>query len=394
MIKFDAANYRILDPASLVKRLLLIGTVGLLITGVGYFTDREQFFHSYLLAFTFWTVLGLGGLFFTLLHFLTGSVWSVIIRRIPQAVMSTLPWMVLFFLPILFGMKELYHWSDQEIMAHDALLAQKSGYLNTPFFIIRTLFFFAGWYLLARHVNRKAWAQDGGLVTNLYDVLRPAAAGGMFFFAFSISFASFDWLMSLDAHWYSTIFGVYIFSGGYLSIIAFIILFALFLRKNKILTKEITVEHYHDLGKLLFAFTVFWAYIAGSQYFLIWYANVPEETVWFLYRWQGSWKFASLFLILGHFIIPFLILLFRASKRNLKLLGILAGLILIMEMVDLYWVIMPNLHHEVHVSWMDITSLIGIGGFFLAILWKSFTSRAVIPVKARNLQASINFINH
>ena len=192
------------------------------------------------------------------------------------------------------------------------------------------------------------------------------SAPGMLLFALTLTFAAFDWLMSLDPHWYSTIFGVYIFAGSFLSILAFITLVVAFMRHSGILREEITIEHFHDLGKLIFAFTVFWSYIAFSQYFLIWYANIPEETIWYLHRWEGNWKYVSLALVFGHFVIPFLILLSREPKRNVTAMTIMSCWILVIHWIDLYWIIWPNFQHHFHVTFFEIllclATFVGIGG--------------------------------
>jgi len=209
-----------------------------------------------------------------------------------------------------------------------------------------------------------------------------------------LTFASFDWLMSLDPHWYSTIFGVYIFAGSFLSAIAFVVLVLIALHKRNILTDVITVEHYHDLGKFLFSFTVFWGYMAFSQYFLIWYANIPEETIWFAHRWEGSWKYITLVLVFGHFVVPFLALMPRAAKRNLKFMRIISIWILLMHFFDLYWLVIPTLHkHGFHFSWMDLTAMIGIGGIFVWYFWQSYLKGALVPVNDTKLAESIKLVN-
>ncbi len=392
---FDSKTYRITKPDTFYKVSMSIGIIALLLSASGYFLNPGQFFHSYLTSLMFWTTLGLGGLFFTMLHHLTGSVWSTVYRRISETIMKVLPLLFIFFLPIaIWGLHELYHWSHSEIVANDPLLNKKSGYLNTPFFIGRTIGYFLIWYFFAKKLYNLSISQDLNFSQrNTSHMLRYSAVG-MIIFALTISFASFDWMMSTDAHWYSTIFGVYIFTGSYLLIIVFLILFSHTIQKVGILNDKITVEHYHDLGKLLFAFVVFWAYIAGSQYFFIWYANIPEETVWYLHRWSGSWKSLSLVLIFGHFFIPFVILIFRWTKRNLPVLKLIAVWVLFMHYIDIYWIIMPNFHHhDFHFSWMDLSTFIAIGGVFLGLFWKRLKTQALVPVSDPALQKSFDFVN-
>ncbi len=376
------------DSKGLTKKHFLIGIIGLLLCIPAYFMDSQQFFHSYLVAFAFWVTLGLGGLFFVLMHHLTGAEWSVVLRRIAEAVMVSMPILALFFIPIaLFGIHDLYHWSHHDAVAHDVLLQKKSAYLNETFFLLRTFGYFLIWFLIARTLrNQSLSASCEGCNVKM----RRTSAIGTLLFALTVSFASFDWLMSLEAHWFSTMFGVYIFGGSYLTMICFTILVGLYLRNRSILDKEFSIKHYHDLGRIAFGFTVFWAYIAGSQYFLIWYTNIPEETMWFLERWNGSWKTLSLVIIAGHFIAPFLILLFHNAKRNLSVIGGMAGLLICMHWLDMYWNVMPGyLHHGVHFSWMDITTMLGIGGIFMAFFWKNYLGSPILPLKDPRLKHSL-----
>jgi hypothetical protein len=308
--------------------------------------------------------------------------------------MMTIPLMAVLFIPILLGMHDLYHWSHEEAVAADPLLLKKAAYLNTFFFTIRTVIYFTIWFLLARSLYKTSLAQDNGYHKNQTIKMKKISAPGMILFALSITFASFDWLMSLDAHWYSTIFGVYVFGGSLLAILTFLVIFGSLLRKKGILKEVITIEHYHDLGKFLFAFIIFWGYIGFSQYFLIWYANIPEETIWYLHRWEGSWKIITLILVFGHFLIPFLILMPRAVKRNLNALKITAIWIIIMHWIDIYWLVLPNLHHHgVHISWMDLTAAIGIGGLFIWYFLNKFYAQALVPVNDPRLEISIRMKN-
>lgn len=382
------------DKQFISKPALIVGIIGLLIAASGFFVDRQQFFFSYLTAFSFWMTITLGGLFFTLIHNVTSAMWSTVLRRILETIMMTIPVMALLAIPVLLGIKDLYLWSDAGTVAGDLLLQKKAAYLNIPFFVIRTVFYFAVWFLLARVLYKISKQQDESFDPEQKEKLRRRSAPGIVVFAITITFASFDWLMSLDPHWYSTIFGVYIFAGSFLSAIAVVILIGLALRKRDLLTDTFTVEHYHDLGKFLFSFTVFWGYMAFSQYFLIWYANIPEETIWFGHRWIGSWKVVTMVLVFGHFVIPFLALMPRAAKRNFKFLKFMAYWILLMHFIDLHWIIMPTIHHHgVHFSWMDVAALIGIGGIFVSFFWRRYLKGALVPVNDGKLADSIKLVN-
>lgn len=388
-MNIDLKTYLLTRTESTRTLLLAAGILGLVLSVFGYFSNPSQFYHSWLVAFSFWATLALGAFFFVLMHHVTGAIWSTVLRRIVESVMGALPFMLIFFIPIVFGLHTLYHWSDP---GKDPLLLWKSPYLNTTFFGLRTVFYFIIWYWIISKLYRLSVNQTG---EDDLRRMRRVSAGGTVIFALTFTFAAFDWLMSTDAHWYSTIYGVYIFGGAYLSAIIFVVLMTLFLQNNGILKQEITSEHYHDLGKLAFGFVIFWAYIAGSQYFLIWYGNIPEETVWFAHRWVGSWKTLSLVLIGGHFIIPFIVLIFHAAKRNSWIFKAVAVLLLVMHWVDMYWNIMPSLYPDgVQISWMDFSTMLGIGGIFLWKIWDNLTRHPILPLADPYLNQSINFNKH
>ena len=309
--------------------------------------------------------------------------------------MIALPFMAILFVPLIFGLHDMYHWTHAEDVANDAILSQKTGYLNVPFFLIRSAIYFIAWFLIAYKLYKTSITQDNNPTPDQIKAMRRVSGPGMVVFALTTSFAGFDWLMSLDAHWYSTIFGVYFFSGGLLSSLALLVLIALYLRKKNILNEMITIEHYHDMAKLMFAFTIFWGYMAFSQYFLIWYANSPEETIWYLHRWEGNWKILSMTLVFGHFVIPFIGLMTRTAKRNLVWLTIISIWLIIMHWIDLYWIAMPTYaHHGFHLSWMDLSLLIGIGNVFIGIFWKFTSASAIVPVNDAALTQSIGFSNN
>lgn len=393
-MKWDSATYRMTERGRMIPIAVGVAIVGLLASVAAMLIDRQQFYHAWLVAFVYWFTLAAGGLFFTMLHHLVGATWSVVLRRLSEAVMSVLPFLIIAFLPIVFGLHDLYHWSDSEAVAHDELLQWKAPFLNPTFFYLRVVIYFAAWTLLTVLLNRVSRRQDGGHTPQMSSTIRKISAPGMILFALTITMASFDWLMSLDAHWYSTIFGAYVFSGAVVAFLSFMPLAAMYMRKRGVLAETITIEHYHDMGKLLFAFIVFWAYMAFSQYFLIWYGNIPEETIWFLHRWEGSWKSITLFLVFGHFIVPFFILITRGAKRNLGTLKIFTIWMLVMHWVDLYWVVMPGLHPDgIHFSWIDIAPMLLMGGAFVAVFWRFYSSRPPVPVGDPKLERSIKIIS-
>ncbi len=393
-MKFDSQTYLLTDKGRFGNITLVMGIIGLMLSIAAWLIDSEQFYHSYLTSFVFWITIALGGLFFVMLHHLVNANWSVVIRRFGESLMMTIPFMAILFIPIIFGIRELFDWSDAELVASDHLLQGKAGYLNIPFFIIRTLIYFIIWTGLALTLNRLSMKQNISANFEQIKKMRIISALGMILFGFTLTFASFDWLMSLDAHWYSTIFGVYIFSGSFLAMLSLTTFIIIRLQNYGVLTEAITKEHYHDLGKLIFAFIIFWGYMAFSQYFLIWYGNIPEETIWFLHRWEGSWKIVSLIIVFGHFVIPFFVLFPQGAKRNKIVMTIMTLWILLMHWVDIYWLVMPSLHpHEIHPTWINPAAFFGIGGIFLYIFWRFFTRHPLVPINDPNLKKSIDFIS-
>ncbi len=379
-------------------RLPVIGlVVGVLGLGAAFALgsgDMKQFYHSYLVAFCFFLTIALGGFFFVLVQYLARAGWSVVVRRTAENLMGTLPLFAVLFIPIILGMHDLYHWTHEEAVAGDHLLQGKSPFLNTGFFLVRAAIYFVVWAGASWYFRSRSLAQDEGGDKEATRRTQAVAAPVLMLYALSQTFAAIDWLMSLDPHWYSTMFGVYFFAGSLVAVIGSLSAISLVMRKMGLLAEVITTEHYHDLGKLLFGFTVFWAYIGFSQFFLIWYGNIPEETLWFHHRLEGSWKPFTLFLAVGHFIVPFFILINRTIKRIPATLLIMALWMLGMHFLDLYWLVMPNLHpHGVHFTLVDVMAFIGIGGFFLgAFTW--LTKRAaLVPHRDPRLHESLRFEN-
>ena len=353
-----------------------------------------RFHEAYLVNYMFFFSLALGGLFFVLIQHVTGATWSVVVRRLAEGLAANLPWMALLLIPVLLGMKHLYHWTDVEHVAHDPLLAAKAPYLNSTFFYIRMAAYFVVWSLLARYYFRQSCAQDrSGDIVHTQRMERFSGPA-IVIFALTTSFASFDLLMSLDPHWFSTIFGVYFFAGSAVATFALLALWSHLIQNAGILKNAITREHYHDLGKLVFAFTVFWAYIAFSQYMLIWYANIPEETAWYLTRQTGAWTTVTVLLLFGHFLAPFLGLLSRYPKRQMLLLVPGALWVMFMHWVDIYWLVMPNFSPgELPLHLLDLTLFLGLGGVTTALVMRRMAKQAGMPEKDPRLVGSLEFEN-
>jgi hypothetical protein len=380
-------EYHFTESPNQVRWLGLLGLLLLLLSGIGLERNSAQFFYSWLVGLIFFLSIALGALFLNMVFHLTGASWSLPFRRLLENLAATQPLILLLFLPILFGLHDLYHWSHSEVAAQDHLLHMKTPFLNAPFFILRSLFYFAVWIFLSLRLRRLSLLEDGGVNRDVAGRMRRTSAYGSILFAITLTFAAFDWVMSLDAHWYSTIFGLYLFSGCVVAGLAAIILLARYLQIKGHLRQAIGREQYHDLGRLLFAFTVFWAYMAVSQYFLIWYGNIPEETIWYQHRWHGSWKAISLILVFGHFMVPFLVLLTRRAKRNLLVLAGFSGWLLVMHWIDLQWLVMPTLHKEgFQITWLDGVTLIGMAGVFIFYVGWLLEKHALAPRRAQDLQ--------
>jgi hypothetical protein len=374
--------------------ILFIALVGILASAAGFATNQAQFYRSYLVSFCFAITIMLGGSFFVMVQYLTGSAWSVTVRRLMETIMANMPLGLVLFMPVVFGVHELYEWTHAEVVAHEPLIQAKASYLNPQAFTVRGTIFFVLWSVWALAIYRQSAKQDHAKSANQMHACSRWSAPGLLLLMVTGTLASFDWIMSLDPKWYSTIFGVYCLAGGALAFFGVVTLIALGLRRAGVLAKSINVEHYHDLGKWMFALTVFWAYIAFSQYLLIWYANIPEETIFYRHRMHGSWKVLSGVLLFGRFILPFLFLIFRRSKRNLTLLGGAAAWIVAMHFIDMYWLIMPTWNKGgVAVSWMDFAALVGVAGVLAYAFWARLRTKALVPVGDLRFSQALNFEN-
>jgi hypothetical protein len=371
--------------------IMLVASVALAFLAPG---GMDRMLHSYLVAFAFFLSISLGALFFVVLQHLVRAGWSVVVRRVAEALAMNLPLLALFAVPILLGVRGLYEWADPRAVAGDALLQGKQPYLNVPFFAARLAVYFAVWSFLARYFWARSTTQDRTGDMRLSLQMERTSAIGMVLFALTANYAAVDLLMSLDPHWSSTIFGVYFFSGGVVGFFALLSMLAALLQRSGRLGGAVTDEHYHDLGKLVFAFTVFWAYIAFSQYMLIWYANIPEETEWYLRRQTGQWTGVSLLLLFGHFVLPLVYLLPRFVKRRPKLFGPIAAWVLLMHYVDIYWIVMPQISPgRVPLHLLDLTCPLGIGGIMLAATAHRLRQRSLVPLRDPRLAESLAFEN-
>jgi hypothetical protein len=344
----------------------------------------EQFFRSYLIAYLFWLGLALGCLPVLMLHHLVGGTWGFSVRRILEAGTRTLPLMAVLFVPLLFGIHSLYEWSHPDLVARDELLQAKHAYLNVPFFIVRAALYFLVWILLARFLNEWSVEQDRTGSPVLIRRFQLLSAPGIIGWSLAITFASIDWGMSLEPHWFSTIYGMLFIVGQTLAALAFVIAVVVRLSDSPPLSHVVKEEVFQDLGNLLLTFVMLWAYIAFSQYLIIWAGNLPEEIPWYLHRGSNGWQWVAAFLALFHFAVPFVLLLGRANKRNKTFLGRIAIAVLVMRWVDVYWLIAPAFVSGVRIHVFDVLLFAVIGGVWFYVFWGQLMRLPILPLRDSN----------
>jgi hypothetical protein len=422
-----------IKAGSLWAKLPMIGgVVALLGFAIGFFAPspggafaedenlwQAKQWTAYLNAYMFALALGFGGMAFTIIQHLVRANWSIVVRRLAENAMFTLPFVALAGIPLLWGHAghHVFEWMHVEEVLHDPMLKAKAAYLNTAAFQARYVLYLVLWGTVCLLLWK--WSRDQDKTTKVEEAealaykQRFLAPIALIVFAGSMTFGAFDFMMSLDPHWFSTIFGVYYFAGIMVCFNSFLVIMAFLLQRSGMLKDVITIEHYHDLGKFMFGFTVFWTYIGFSQYFLIWYANIPEETDWFQYRAVGDWLTLSMIVVFGRFVLPFFLLLRRGWKRNPNYLVWMAVFVVTMEFVDMFWLIQPPFahhaahaaskagatevaeyfHHHITITGADIGFLIGFVGLFLALFGWSLTTAKLVPINDPRLQDSLNHEN-
>jgi hypothetical protein len=377
----DTADAAIPELAGLQRRSLIVGGIAAAISLAGLLLNPTQFFQSYLMAYMWCLGASLGCLALGMVHQLSGGAWGVLIRRPIGAASRVLPVLTALFLPILFGLYRLYPWTDASVVASDELLRHKQLYLNVPSFIIRAAIYFLTWNALVFFLNRWSLQQDATADPAIARRMQRLSAAGLLAYGLTITFASFDWLMSLDPKWYSTIYGVIIIGGQGLTALAVLIALLVWLSRRPPLRGIVVPEHLQDLGNLTLAFTMLWAYFSFSQYLIIWAGNLPQEIGWYLYRSYTSWRLVAVALALFHFAIPFVLLLSRRVKREAAAIVKVAGSILFARLVDLFWLVAPQFHKDgLSVSWMDVTLPIALGAFWLSAFVRQLRGRAILPI--------------
>ena len=384
-------------PPAIVARFrttaMVVGAICSVIAIVVAVLDLRLFLQSWLVGFMFWLGLTLGCLTLLMLQYTTGGNWGILGRRFWEAATKTLPFLFLMWLPLVFGMKVLYPWVS---MKPEDLLADRAKYwLNPTLFIIRGLIYFALWGLWAWRLNRWSRREESGDATPQRFVrIQNFSGAGIVMYAITISFAAIDWIMSLSPMWWSTVFGMVFMVGECLTAFAFTIYLLARFAQVEPLTGVVKPDHYHDYGKLMFAFVVLWAYLSFSQWLVIWQANITGEIRWYLDRVHGHWKILATLLIFFHFVLPFAILLSRSLKRQPRKLVRMAFWILVVRLVDLFWYVQPSFHPSVEVhgdvstlapmGWpvvlMNVVNVLAIGGLWLTIFYYYLGKRSLMPV--------------
>ena len=366
------------------QRSLIIGVVAAALSIVGAFVAPDSFYSAYLTGYMFWLGLSLGCMAILMLYHMVGGGWGTVIRRIMEAGMMTLPLMFVLFLPILLNLPKLYLWARPEELTKDPKIADIAhSYLNFNGILLRFIVYFAIWFGMAFLLNRWSAEQDtpeGGAKSTLR--FRAVSSIGLVIYSLTISFAVIDWVMSLQARWISTIYGLIFIAGEALSAFCFAVVIESILSKRKPMSEYLSSTEVHDHGKFMLTFVMVWAYFNFSQWLIIWAGNLPEEIRWFMRRLSGGWGGVGLFLVIFHFSVPFALLLSRSFKKNVHQLVWLASWLMIMRIVDIWWHIEPVSHPSLHLSWLHFTILAGMGGLWMAYFFHNLRSRPLLALYA------------
>jgi hypothetical protein len=364
--------------------------LGVALYALGYIVDAREAAFNNVLNFLYLASIGIGALFFIALEYITGAVWSVPIRRVNEFLAQLVPFAALLAVPLLFNLDNLFVWARKDIAATDALLRLKEPYLNQTFFIVRFLGTFIIWKIFIWLLTRNSMLQDATGDQRLTKINTILSAVFMPVFALTLTILAVDWGMSLEPRWSSTIYGIYFFAGTATGSLAALTLVTVSLYERGYFPK-LRRDHFYNLGALLFTFVNFWAYIAFSQFMLVWYANLPEETSWFLARWHGGWEYVSIALILVQFVVPYFVLLPQEAKMNIRTLRGMAIWLLFAHVLDLYWLIMPTFSAVPPFGWMEICFPAGIAGLVIVVLGWQIRNRPLMPIGDPKLKRGLEF---
>jgi hypothetical protein len=382
------------DVQQITRRALPIGAVLLVACLAGGYFSPDQFYHSYLLGYIFVLNIAIGCMAVAMIQHLTGGNWGVLTRRLLEAGSRTMPLLALMFIPVLFGLKTLYPWARPEVMATDHVVKLKELYLNVPFFIARAVAYFIIWSTIAYFLNKWSLEQDRTGDPAIVKRLARLSGGGLVLYGITITFAVIDWLMSMQPHWFSTIFGMIFMAGEGLSAFSFVILMLSWLVKREPLQAVVTRRHLIDLGNLMLAFVILWTYTSFSQFLLIWAGNLPEEISFYVPRFRHGWQYVAIGLLLFHFAVPFILLLQRSIKGKAARVGLLAMGLVAARWIDMYWLIAPTIHTSFYLSWMDVAAPLALGGLWLAAWASQLQKRPLLPLRDPLLQQALQYGHH
>jgi hypothetical protein len=367
----------------LQRAMLIVGLTALTTTFGFYARSPDQFFRSYLLAFVFWIGFPLGSMAILMLNHLTGGDWGLPIRRPLEAATRTFPAILILFIPLLLGLKTLYPWMRPEVVTGDAILRAKAFYLNPSFFLTRAAIYFVIWFGLSYFLNKWSEEQDRTGDPALAKRLEGLSGPGLIFYGLTVTYASIDWVMSLEPHWYSTIFGMIFMMIGVLCAMAMVIIVASLLARHEPFASLVVPAQFNDLGNLLLTFVMLWAYLSFSQWLIIWSGNLRDEIPWYMTRARGAWEGWGLFLIIFHFSVPFLLLLQRGLKRRVRALAWIAAALLVTDFMVVIWMVVPAFEpNRVHIHPQDLTAMCGIGGIWVAAFVWQLKRRPLLPLHA------------
>lgn len=365
---------------TLRRRGLQVAGIGGVLAVVGAVLNPAAFFQAYLMAYLLWLAVALGSLVTLMIHHVAGGAWLLVGRRIMEAAVRTLPLLAILFIPVILGMHHLFVWSIPEVMEADKYLQMKSLYLNTPFFVVRAIIYFAVWIGLGLALTKWSYLQDATKDPYLNKRMRMASGGGIVAYVLTATFASFDWMMSIDPHWFSSIYGPIFFVSQGLTALCFILIVMITLSPFKPLSEALNEDRYHSLGKWLFAVIMLWAYLMFSQFLIIWSGNLPEHIVWYQRRAGADWKVLALILTLFHFFLPFIILLSKFAKRKASILFKIAVGLLVLRYFDLFWLMVPDWNAGVFtVHWLNLVLPIAIGGLWLYDFAGKLAAHPLLP---------------
>jgi hypothetical protein len=370
------------------RRSLLVGIAATLLAVTGFILDREQFLRSYLFGYLYWLGMAVGCLGILLMHHTVGGKWGMMIRRMCEAGARTLPYMIILLIPVMLNLPALYPWARPEA-AHDANLVAKSAYLNIPGVLARTIVYFAVWGLYAYLMSKWSIEQDRTGAERLTNKMRRVSGPGLVVFTFVTTFAFIDWIMSLEPHWFSTIYGAMFLIGQMLESFAFMILLVIVLSQMSPIKDYLTAQHLHDLGNMMFAWMVLWAYLSFSQFIIIWSGNLPDEIPWYLRRLKGGWGWVALTIVVFNFFTPFALLLLRSVKRDASRLFKVCVMLILIRLLDDYWIIKPAFYNQqLRINWMDFVTPLAVGGLWLAAFFWQLKSRSLLPLRDPRLQGA------